>query len=363
VPSDPDFPAPHRSGGANATLVMAVILVAASIYFLQALLAPFLVAAFLLIVIGGLSRVIRRLSPAMPRPWAMGVSVVLILAALAGAIWLTIDNVTRLIGDADEYAERLNAALIQLQDTVGVPTPSGIESLVGAVDPSRAASLAAGWLQIALGSTGFMLIYLGFMMASGRTFTRKLLAITGARAGLENVQALFERIRDAVGSYIWVQTATGLVIAALSWALLVAFNIPSPIFWAFVIFVTSYVPIIGGIAGVFLPVAFAFAVSDTLSTPLLLLGGLQLIQVLIGNVLQPRMQSDSLNVDPVVVLLALGLWGFLLGPAGAFLSTPLTVTAMVVLAQFPRTKWMAILLSADARPTATAAQDSDKAAA
>jgi predicted PurR-regulated permease PerM len=132
--------------------------------------------------------------------------------------------------------------------------------------------------------------------------------------------------------------------------LLSLFEIPSPIFWAFVIFVTSYVPIIGGVAGVFLPVIFSVAVAESFQTPALLFVGLQAIQVLIGNIVQPRMQSASLNIDPVVVLLGLGLWGALLGPIGAFLSTPLTVTAMVMLGHFPETKWIAILLSADGRP-------------
>jgi AI-2 transport protein TqsA len=348
--------AARRSGAANATIVIAVILVGAALYFLQSLLAPLLAAAFMLIVIGGLSRLIRRIAPLVPRFVAMGVAVIIILAMLAGAIWIAVDNIGNLIADADQYAQRLNVALSRLQSAVGIAAPDRLETFLGRVEPSRVAAFVASWVQVALSSTGFMLIYLGFMMASGRTFTRKLLAITGAREGLENAQAMFERIREAVGGYIWVQTATGLAIAVLSWALLAAFEIPSPLFWAFVIFVTSYVPIVGGIVGVLLPVAFAFAVSDNLTTPLILLAGLQFIQVLIGNVLQPRMQGSQLNIDPVVVLLSLGVWGFLLGPVGAFLSTPLTVTAMVILAQFPRTVWMAILLSEDSRPDSPPAE-------
>ncbi len=110
-------------------------------------------------------------------------------------------------------------------------------------------------------------------------------------------------------------------------------------------------------------VVFHVAVNGDLGQSLLLLAILQTIQILVGNVLQPRMQSDSLNIDPVVVLLSLGLWGVLLGPVGAFLSTPLTVTAMVILVQFQRTRWMAILLSANARPAADPANADAKAKA
>lgn len=349
------------NAGANAAIIVAVILIAASVYFLQSIVAPFVTAVFFLIVIGGLSRLIRRIAPGTPRPAAMGLAVILIMAAFAAIAWITIDNVAQLLSDAENYAARLNQAFVQLQQALGVAVPSRLETMARGLDASQIAGLAAGWFRAGVSSTAFMLIYLGFMMASGRTFSRKLLAITGARAGLQDTKAVFEGIREAVASYIWVQTATGLLIALLSWALLWALGVPSPIFWAFVIFVTSYVPIVGGIVGVFLPVLFAVAVLGEFGTPLLLLGGLQLIQVLIGNVLQPRMQSQSLNIDPVVVLLSLGIWGLLLGPVGALLSTPLTVTAMVILAQFPRTRWMAILLSGDARPGAPAA-DADQGA-
>jgi AI-2 transport protein TqsA len=346
---------PGSRTGANAAIIIATILVAASIYLLQALLAPFLFAIFLLIVIGGLSRVLRRVIPSIDRPMAMGVAVVVILAAFAAISWIAFDNISKLLADTDTYTARLNEAALSAQRLLGIEVPARVEALTGRFELSRLAGPLGGWLQAAISSTGFVLIYLGFMMASGQAFSRKMLAITGARAGMQEAQALFERIREAVASYIWVQTATGLLIAVLSWAVFAGMGVPSPIFWAFIIFVTSYVPIVGGIVGVLVPVVFHVAITGNFGSALLLLAVLQTIQILVGNVLQPRMQSESLNIDPVVVLLSLALWGLLLGPVGAFLSTPLTVTAMVILAQFPCTRWMAILLSANSRPAASAA--------
>jgi AI-2 transport protein TqsA len=70
----------------------------------------------------------------------------------------------------------------------------------------------------------------------------------------------------------------------------------------------------------------------------------------VGNVILPRMQGDSLNMDPTVVLLSLAVWGALWGVTGMFLSTPLTVACMLILAQFDGTRWIAILLSEDGDP-------------
>jgi predicted PurR-regulated permease PerM len=84
-----------------------------------------------------------------------------------------------------------------------------------------------------------------------------------------------------------------------------------------------------------------------------------------GSIVFPRMQGRSLNLDPVVILLALSFWGLVWGVPGMFLSTPLTVTLMVVCEQFPSARWVAILLSSNGDPEGadTAAADPSEAPA
>jgi len=62
------------------------------------------------------------------------------------------------------------------------------------------------------------------------------------------------------------------------------------------------------------------------------------------------MMGDSMNLSALVVVLSLTLWSALWGGVGAFLSAPLTVIIMIILAQFPTTRWIAVLLSADGQP-------------
>ena len=89
---------------------------------------------------------------------------------------------------------------------------------------------------------------------------------------------------------------------------------------------------------------------DSYWRAIILLAALQAVQFVVGNIIQPRMQGRSLNMDPVAVLLSLAFWGALWGLPGMFLSTPLTVMAMVILAQFNGTRWIAVLLSEDGEP-------------
>ena len=80
------------------------------------------------------------------------------------------------------------------------------------------------------------------------------------------------------------------------------------------------------------------------------LGGTFAIAFVVGNIFLPRMQGNSLNMDPLIVMLSLAFWGAIWGLPGMFLSTPLTVLSMVILAQFRGSRWIAILLSGDGDP-------------
>jgi AI-2 transport protein TqsA len=165
---------------------------------------------------------------------------------------------------------------------------------------------------------------------------------------------IFQRVRNGVEQYLWIQTVTGLMIAAASWAIMAAVGLENAAFFAFLIFIVGYIPIIGGAVGVLLPPLFALVQFDSIWPAVILIAVLQVINFVGGNIVLPRMQGDSLNIDPVVVLLSLAFWGALWGVPGMFLSTPLTVMAMVILAQFEGGRWIAVLLSSDGDPSGLA---------
>jgi predicted PurR-regulated permease PerM len=187
-------------------------------------------------------------------------------------------------------------------------------------------------------------------MASRRSFERKLVSLFRNREERQEAVSAFLRIRDSIEQYLWVQTVTGLMIAFGSFIAMLSVGLNDAAFWAFVIFVASFIPIIGGVIAVAAPPLFALLQFDSLWQAIVLFAVLNAISLVVGNVTYPRMQGRSLNMDPVVVLLALAFWGAIWGMAGAFLSTPLTVMAMVILAQFEGTRWIAVLLSADGNP-------------
>lgn len=347
----------------NALVILAVIACGAVLYLLHGIFTPLALAIFLAVTIDGLSRGLQRVAPFLPKRASMPLAVLLAAGLFGGAALVIADNGTAFVTRLADYAPRLNALLERLADSVGIQAPTTLDQLFTDLDPKRFVAPVARALQGFASQSVFILIYLGFIIASRRGFERKIVNLFPARSERQDAIAAFHRIRDGVEQYLWVQTVTGLMIAGASWAVMLAVGLENAVFWAFLIFIASYIPIVGGIVGVAAPPLFALVEFPTIWPAVILLAVLQTIQFVVGNVIQPRMQGRSLNMDPVVVLLALAFWGAIWGLPGMFLSTPLTVMAMVILAQFDETRWISVLLSADGDPQRLRGSDVEPASA
>ncbi len=76
----------------------------------------------------------------------------------------------------------------------------------------------------------------------------------------------------------------------------------------------------------------------------MVLVGYTLINGTVENLVKPRILGQQLKISPAVVVIALFVWGWLLGAVGAILSTPLTLLILSILEGFDSTRWITILL-------------------
>lgn len=334
----------------NALVILATIAGGAIIYWLADILTPLALALFLAVMIDAFARNLAARLPGVSRRAATPLAIVLSVVIFAGAAFFIADNATTFATQLVTYAPKLNGLIARVAGLVGLQAPPTLTELVRQLDPASHLGQVARGLQSFAATGAFVLVYLGFILASRRGWERKAVALFSAREERQEALAAFIRIRNGVEQYLWVQTVTGLMIAAASWAAMAAVGLDNALFWAILIFIASYIPIVGGIVAVAIPPIFALVQFPTLWQAIALAAVLQVIGMFVGNVVQPRMQGRSLNIDPIVLLLALAFWGMVWGLPGAFLSTPLTTVMMVVLAQFPGARWVAVLLSADGDP-------------
>ena len=334
----------------TAMVVTAVVAVGFVAWALKGIFTPFVLAVFLLLMIDGLARALCTHIPGFPQRLATPAALALIVAFFLVVIWMVADNTAQFVGQAGGYERRLNAILGQVAARAGLHVPPTVDGLMHQLNPAKYVGTVAQGAQGVASGAFVVLLYLAFLVASRGNFARKGAKLFGNRESRNDASRTFQRIREGVGGYVWVQTVAGLLIAVPAGVLMAVLGLEHAVFWAFLIFVASYIPVIGGAVGTLLPPIFALLQFPGLVQPLILFAGLQVIGFVVGNVVQPRMQGSSLNLDPVAIFLALAFWGAMWGVAGAFLSTPLTVTAMAIMAQFSATEWIAILLSSNGEP-------------
>jgi AI-2 transport protein TqsA len=327
-----------------------VILVGFSLWALRHILTPVALAAFMLLMIDGLARTLATRLPGIPKSAALAAAVAIIVLIFGSSIWLAADNGAAFAANAPEYESRLNVLLSEGAARLGLDQSITTSEIIRRANPARYVGLVAAGLRNFAESAVFVLIYLGFLLASRRGFGRKSAALFVTEGRRQEARLVFDRIRSGVESYVWVQTLVGLVIAALSAALMAATGLSHVLFWALVIFLANYIPAVGAAIGVLFPPLFGLLEFDDLVRPLILLGGMEAVHFGVSHVLQPRLQGQRLNLDPLVVLFSLAFWSVLWGITGAFLSTPLTVVAMAILAEFRATRPIAVLLSGDGSP-------------
>ncbi|WP_296595988.1 AI-2E family transporter [Phenylobacterium sp.] len=334
----------------NALVILATIAGGVVLYVLSDILTPLALAMFLALMIDGFARVLEARLSGVSNRAATPLAVVLSIVIFGGATFFIADNATNFASQLVGYTPKINGIIARLAGLVGMEAPPSLTQLVHQLNPASYLGQLARGLQSFASTAAFVLVYLGFILASRRGWERKVVNLFPNRPERQEAVDAFLRIRNGVEQYLWVQTVTGLMIAVASWIAMMAVGLDNALFWAILIFIASYIPVVGGIIGVALPPLFALVQFDTLWQAAVLFGVLQVIGMFVGNVVQPRMQGRSLNMDPIVLLLALAFWSVVWGLPGAFLSTPLTTVMMVILAQFPGTHWIAVLLSADGEP-------------
>jgi len=349
-------PPPPPATARNALVVIAVVVTGAAAHWMGGIITPLLLAIFLAVMVDGLSRAILGRAPSLHPRAAMGTAIVVSILLVVFSVVVVTANAEGFIATLARDQPKLDALLAQAAARLGPHTPQSVAQLLGRLDPMQYAPALAQALQNFGSAAVLVLLYLGFLIASRHAFERKTVRLFGTREARHEALSVFLRVRDSIERYLWIQTVTGFVIAAGSFVVMLIVGLDHAFFWAFLIFILNYVPILGAVAGIGLPALFALLQFGDYAHALEVLGGTFAIAFVVGNIFLPRMQGNSLNMDPLIVMLSLAFWGAVWGLPGMFLSTPLTVLTMVILAQFRGSLWIAILLSGDGDPLGASAE-------
>ena len=294
--------------------------------------------------------VTRRITKLLPRAGKR--TVLIITALLVGG--LVIAAMATVIAGVVEILTQTPLVYKRLDQIVGQLTIPGVgrftlDDLTRNLNTNELAESIAGAVRSAGAGLTLTALYLVFLISSGRLITQRIEKIVSMRKSDSLVQVLERSVRG-IEAYTYIQTLTGLLMAAVILVVMLAVGLKNALFWALAFFLLSYIPIVGVIAGSIGPTLFAIVQFPTPMQAGVVFVCAQVVSFVVGNLVLPKMQAESQNIDPAVSLLAIGVWSILWGIPGAFLAIPLTLALMYALAQFDSVKWVAILMSNDGSP-------------
>ncbi|HSV76073.1 MAG TPA: AI-2E family transporter [Bacteroidales bacterium] len=198
-----------------------------------------------------------------------------------------------------------------------------------------------------LSNLTMVIVYAVFLFLEEPAFQSKLKKLFSQAEQFDNAFKTIKKIEFSVSRYLGVKTLISFTTGLLSYFVLEIFAVDFPVFWAFLVFVLNYIPAIGSIIATLLPVAFSLLQFGDIFPGVFVLLCIGTLQFFIGNILDPKIMGDNVNLSPLVIILSLAFWGTIWGVVGAILSVPITVVIVIILSKFPNTKPIAIMLSSN----------------
>lgn len=333
----------HIPQGSRILLTMAAfVVVVAGVREARELLVPFLLSAFIAIIAAPPLFYLKHKRIPTGIALALVIGLVVIAALMLGV--LVGNSIDDFSAQLPFYQERLNAitaGLLSWLAETGIEIPKQTASNL--LDPSKAMKMAAVGLSSLGGlltNTFLILLTVIFILLEAASFPTKLEAILqNPDSGLSRFQAFL----DNINSYMAIKTATSLLTGLLVGLWLWVVGLDYPVLWGMLAFLLNFVPSIGSILAS-IPALLLALVQLGITGTLWSLLGYVLINVIIGNIVEPRFMGRGLGLSTLVVFISLVFWGWILGPVGMFLSVPLTMMIKISLDSSEETRWIAILL-------------------
>jgi AI-2 transport protein TqsA len=367
--------------------IVAVIMIGAALREAGVVIVPLVLSFLIALMVAPVDHVVHARMPRRLK-WlghvaAMGV-IIVVLAAFAGGVWVAAQRVVAQFPQISEELQTMaglagtgvdatagsggagteaadvvddmtgvrDAATDDASDPERLALPEFVTQFRGAGGQlgSRLADWATGYATSILSSTGsalgsmvlifFFVLLMLIEAPAWQTKVSRILAADERDRMLDSFSVIARQMRR----YLLVRVILGLITGALYAAWLWLFDVDLLIVWALLAFLLNFIPTLGSLISGALPIIYALVQKD-FSTALLVGAGILMIEQVMGNYVDPKVQGRQLSLSPLVVLVVLLVWGWVWGVAGALLAVPLTMSLVVMFAHVPRLRPVALFLS------------------
>jgi len=325
-----------------AALACAAILTLAGLWAASAVMTPVAFALFIIALVWPLQR---RLQVILPRVIAVLVTAAAILLAIGAGGWLVVWGFGGIAHWVIANAARLQGLYMHAADLLerrGLYAAELFAEQVNVLWLVQVLRAIGGSLQgiLSFCIVTFVFVILGLLEAEplGQRLRR-----IGSVVAIDTAAEIAARLQ----TYMLVRFGMSVLTGLAFWAFTAVDGLDLHREWGVIAFVLNFIPFIGSFVATLLPTLFAAAQFESLYAALVVFIGLNLLQFVIGSYIEPRVAGTAVSVSPSMVLFAVFFWGMLWGIAGAFIGVPILIGFATVCARHPRSRPIAVLLSAD----------------
>ena len=320
-----------------------LIVILAGLKNAQQLVVPFFLATFIAI----LCLPTLKWLEGRKIPGFLAVFIVINLAPRCGLvlalfIGTSVHDFTMTLPTYQQQIREETRALFDWLNNYGISISSQV--VLDYFDPSAAMKIAANTLSglgTALTNGFLILLTVVFILLEASSMPEKLKqALPSANSSLDN----FTRITYSVQRYLAMKTILSAVTGLTITAGMLILDVDYAILWGLLAFLLNYIPNIGSIIAA-VPAVLLGLVQHGIIIALIIAGIYIAVNVVIGNMVEPRFMGNRLGLSPLVVFVSLVFWGWILGPVGMLLSVPLTMILKIALETTDEWRWLAVLLS------------------
>ena len=326
----------------------AIVIILAGIKAASEIVVPFLLSLFIAIICSPLLNYLTK------RKVPYGLAIILLLLLISIGLLFLFSLINNTIQEFSEslpqyrqlLGEHVNK-LVALSQRMKIPFDISENSIMENFDPTvfmnfvRSAFLSLSGMV----SNIFVLVLVVIFMLLEAPHAKHQFAVVFSNNAKEINQQKhhLDLILQGIISYLGVKTMMSLLTAICIWLLLEIVGVQYAILWAALSFLLNYIPNIGSIIAA-VPIIVQTLLLNGFVVGLEVIIGVIAINMIIGNVLEPRLMGKKLGLSTLVVFLSLLFWGWLLGTVGMLLSVPLTMALKIALEANPTTVKYALLL-------------------
>ena len=316
----------------------------------QDLLIPFILALIIWFIIketrDQLSKV-KFVKQKVPFGLRSLISALFVFSILGLVIKMLSVNISLLSDLLPQYSDNAQHIIEMLNKQFGINIEETFDGFYENFDFQSIVGTLLSSITSVFSNTFMILLYMLFLFLEEFTFIKKIKAVYPQKERFERVDSLLKKIDKSIGSYLLLKTLVSVLTGVLSYIAMLIIGVDAALFWAFLIFLLNYIPTIGSLLGTLFPATFALMQFGDLMPFFAVLAAVGIIQVIVGNIIEPKIMGNSLNISALVVILTLSFWGLIWGVIGMILSVPITVIIIIICAEFPKTKFIAVMLSDD----------------